>query len=449
MADRSAAVLADVLVADDPRAIAAALVEQLAWDPPLAVWAACTACQRDQRRLHTAADAAEWIIQRASVVLQWDPPNAVVTEPADVSRIAAFADQVAEDLTLAHLAACITTRDAQQTYFDALMHNAPRWFALVGDMEIGLGEQSSYPALPSITPEDVSPHVIRAAAILSDDAVEESIGRNVEASRRRGAEGRELWLQSVPGVPRCLPTLAAKLARLALLEVQFQATLETEKLESLAEFAAGAGHEINNPLAIIAGRAQLLLAGEADPERRRDLAQINAQASRAHEMLADLWLFARPPRPEPQSMDLVALVDRVIKELGPQAAERGVSVSRVGERGPLTIDADPVQLGVAIAALGKNALEAIGRDGQIEIGVDTVGDDVRIRVLDTGPGIAPDERRHIFDPFYSARQAGRGIGMGLSKCWRIVTGHGGRIAVHSEPGDGAEFVVTLPRKMTG
>jgi signal transduction histidine kinase len=243
--------------------------------------------------------------------------------------------------------------------------------------------------------------------------------------------------------------LAEKLARLAKLERDFQATLETEKLESLAEFAAGAGHEINNPLAIIAGRAQLLLKDETDPERRRELALINAQVRRAHEMIADLWLFARPPHPEPHSVDLVALVDRVIEESGPQAAQRGVSVERVGESGPLLIEADPVQLGVAISALCKNSLEAIGRDGHIEIDLGTSDGDVQIRVSDTGPGITPEQRPHIFDPFYSARQAGRGLGMGLSKCWRIVTNHGGRITVQSEPGQGAQFVISLPRARDG
>ena len=68
-----------------------------------------------------------------------------------------------------------------------------------------------------------------------------------------------------------------------------------------------------------------------------------------------------------------------------------------------------------------------------------------VLVADDGPGIKPEERRHLFDPFYSARQAGRGLGFGLSKAWRIVTGHGGSIEVESEPGEGAVFVIKLPR----
>jgi hypothetical protein len=69
-------------------------------------------------------------------------------------------------------------------------------------------------------------------------------------------------------------------------------------------------------------------------------------------------------------------------------------------------------------------------------------------VADNGPGIGPDVRRHLFDPFYSGREAGRGLGFGLPKCWRIARSHGGRIDVESTPGRGATFVVTLPRRAT-
>jgi len=69
--------------------------------------------------------------------------------------------------------------------------------------------------------------------------------------------------------------------------------------------------------------------------------------------------------------------------------------------------------------------------------------EVRIHLRDDGPGLKPEERRHLFDPFYSARQAGRGLGLGLSKAWRIVSNHGGRIEVESQPGCGATFTIVL------
>ncbi|HEY5315229.1 MAG TPA: histidine kinase dimerization/phospho-acceptor domain-containing protein, partial [Pirellulales bacterium] len=120
--------------------------------------------------------------------------------------------------------------------------------------------------------------------------------------------------------------LAALLARLELLEHRFQETLESEKLESLAEWAAGAGHEINNPLAVITGRAQLLARDEPDPQRRRELAVIRTQAQRVHEMIADLMLFARPPEPELQPCPLAELLEQIVRELQPRADEHRVRV---------------------------------------------------------------------------------------------------------------------------
>ena len=112
----------------------------------------------------------------------------------------------------------------------------------------------------------------------------------------------------------------------------------------------------------------------------------------------------------------------------------------------VTLDgnASEQQLTVTLRAMCQNALEAIGGGGQIEIGLGQTEHHVEIRVTDNGPGIPPEQRRHLFDPYYSARQAGRGLGLGLSKAWRIVTNHGGRIDVESEPGHGATFIITLP-----
>lgn len=110
----------------------------------------------------------------------------------------------------------------------------------------------------------------------------------------------------------------------------------------------------------------------------------------------------------------------------------------------MEIEADPAQLNMALRAMCRNSLEAIGQNGRIEIALNRHADSVRIRVSDNGPGIPPEVRRHIFDPYYSSRQAGRGLGLGLSKCWRIVTLHGGHLSVHSEPGHGVTFTITLP-----
>ncbi len=229
------------------------------------------------------------------------------------------------------------------------------------------------------------------------------------------------------------------------LRAAFDAALEAEKLEALAEFAAGAGHEINNPLTVISGRAQLLLRDEADPERRRALALIRAQAVRVHEMIADMRLFARPPELEPEHVDLGDLLGRLAGELNLDYSRQDIVVACTVRRAePVALEADPVQLHVALRAMCRNSSEAIGQGGRIELECWAADDEACIAVRDDGPGIAPEERRHLFDPFYSARQAGRGLGLGLSKAWRIVELHGGRIEVQSNLGQGSAFIIHLP-----
>ncbi|HEY4235095.1 MAG TPA: HAMP domain-containing sensor histidine kinase [Lacipirellulaceae bacterium] len=231
----------------------------------------------------------------------------------------------------------------------------------------------------------------------------------------------------------------------------FEERLEQEKLAALKELAYGAGHEINNPLANIAARAQSLLEDEVHPERRRKLITIHRQAMRAHEMIADLMLFARPPQLNIADFDLRPAVATVIEELAELAAEREIQLACDSGDMPLVIAGDETQLAVAIGAVIKNAIEAVGANGHIQISLQRATIEyeawVEVVVRDDGPGVSEEVRRHIFDPFFSGREAGRGLGFGLSKCWRIVTEHGGRVVVSSLAGQGAEFTISLPTLM--
>jgi signal transduction histidine kinase len=242
--------------------------------------------------------------------------------------------------------------------------------------------------------------------------------------------------------------MTALLVRLVELETEFAAAVEREKLAALKELAYGASHEINNPLANISTRAQALLRDETDPERRRKLATINSQAFRAHEMISDMMLFAKPPKLVREREDVVGLVERVVAELLPLAREQGTNLVQTPAAGPLELSVDSCQLAVAFKALASNALEALGCGGKVEFAVAPAEVNgmpgAKVVVSDTGPGISAEVRRHLFDPFYSGREAGRGLGFGLAKCWRIVTDHGGQIDVASEPGLGATFTIWLP-----
>jgi signal transduction histidine kinase len=257
---------------------------------------------------------------------------------------------------------------------------------------------------------------------------------------------------SEPTVARLLPHGMARLARLARLESDFAALVEREKIEAMRQFAYGAGHEINNPLANISTRAQTLLRDEKDPERRRRLATINSQAFRAHEMIADMMLFAKPPQPGLAEVDPAAIIDSVLRELSAQAVQQKTRLGRIALSDVPTIVADPGQLAVAVKALCQNALEALGEGGSIEVAAAVVpesdaspnGPELEIVVRDDGPGFDENARRHLFDPFFSGREAGRGLGLGLCKCWRIASLHGGRVVVESAPGRGAKFSLRLP-----
>lgn len=244
-----------------------------------------------------------------------------------------------------------------------------------------------------------------------------------------------------------LPRLAARLANCARRLNEFDLRLEHEKLESLKELAYGASHEVNNPLANIAARAQTLLEEESDPERQRKLAAIHRQAMRAHEMISDLMLFARPPKLRKASCDLGQLVRRVVDEVATLAEERETKVVCECSAETLQVRADETQLAVAIGAIIKNALEAAGNGGNVQVTVrrqpDHAGQLAEVLIRDDGPGISDEVRRHLFDPFYSGREAGRGLGFGASKCWRIVTDHGGHVIVRRPP-VGAEVAIQMP-----
>ena len=222
------------------------------------------------------------------------------------------------------------------------------------------------------------------------------------------------------------------------------------KLRALAELAAGAGHEINNPVATIVGHVRQLLADETDPDRRHALATIGAQAYRIRDMIGDLMLFARPPAPRLETLELV----EVIREVAAKFADElvGAQIKLQVDAAPLVpIFADPVQLRVVVSSLLRNSLESLGSEGAIAITarpIDEGGAQALFSIADTGPGLSATDSEHLFDPFYSGRQAGRGLGFGLSKAWRIVTLHGGRIEVEAPESGGVLFTVVWPASST-
>lgn len=251
---------------------------------------------------------------------------------------------------------------------------------------------------------------------------------------------KPLRLQLAELVERWLGAANLTDERQAEFVLQLENVLQQAKLESLAEFAAGAGHEINNPVATIVGRAQLLLSTETDPDRRHSLEVIGGQALRIRDMIGDVMLFGRPPVPRCISLPLSELVAEAIRSQE-SLTSRQAAIIEADVAEDLRIWADRTQLLVVLTALLRNSLEVADRPGVI-IKVSASRQErserrgVVVRVQDDGPGMTDVDREHLFDPFYSGRQAGRGLGFGLSKCWRIVRQHDGEIKVLSPVDDG-------------
>lgn len=237
----------------------------------------------------------------------------------------------------------------------------------------------------------------------------------------------------------------AKLNQLQTTEAEFDQQLLTQKLDSMRLLAYGASHEINNPLANIATRAQALLMDESDAKRKHRLTVIYEQAMRAHEMISDMMLFAHPPKLVRAAVDLNAVVERVVAELETKFNSTKIvcRVESLVDRAPILL-LDGTQVAAAIKALLMNSIEAIGTAGRIEIKIDATKRGTTLSVSDNGPGIDDSISQNIFDPFFSGREAGRGLGFGLSKAWRIFQLHDANLRRRESEIGGATFEVLFP-----
>lgn len=229
---------------------------------------------------------------------------------------------------------------------------------------------------------------------------------------------------------------------------RFDAAVAAARLEALRELAYGAGHEINNPLANIAARAQALLVEEQDPDRRRKLSTIAEQSFRARDMIGGLMVFAKPPRARRAPIAVDALVQPVLHSFRTAVASRPVRMDYSPPPTPVTVVVDRHQVEEAIRAIVANAIEAVDDGGHVTVAarhaVNGREPGAELTVTDDGRGMDADVLRRAFDPFFSGRDAGRGIGLGLPKAWRLVEANGGEVHVDSASGRGTTVRIRLP-----
>jgi two-component system, NtrC family, sensor histidine kinase HydH len=220
---------------------------------------------------------------------------------------------------------------------------------------------------------------------------------------------------------------------------------EVERLAAVGELAAGLAHEIRNPLAAILNAATLLEdeATLTAEERASILEAVKTEARRLNTTLSDFLLFARPREPTRQTGDIGRVVEHVSALLQEERNGRGgvqVDVRIDPLIPPFAFDAD--QLTQVLWNIARNGVEAMQGRGHLTLDVGRRNGEVLITISDTGPGIPPEERRRIFQPFISKKPGGTGLGLAIAQ--RIVTAHGGRIDVESAPEQGSRFTICLP-----
>ncbi len=221
-----------------------------------------------------------------------------------------------------------------------------------------------------------------------------------------------------------------------------QRLVEHEKLAGIGRLAAGVAHEINNPLAVILGYARLLRR-KADGPLAGDLQIIEEETLHAKLIVDGLLDLSRPIQIEREPVDLRALCDDVVARLGEVRLLDGVAVEVAGAG---RVAGQPQKLRQVVLNLVKNAVEAAGPGGRVEVVVAADGDGARLTVSDSGAGLTGEARERLFEPFYTTKDSGTGLGLAVSK--GIVEAHGGTIQADAGPG-GARFEVRLPATPPG
>jgi len=267
------------------------------------------------------------------------------------------------------------------------------------------------------------------------DPVPELLPRLLRATARARGRSAQSWIAPLED------RIDHLVDQLAEARLDFDHRLRDAKLEALSEFAAGASHEFNNPLAVISGNAQWLKSREADPDKAGHLATIIRQTQRVHDLLTGTRQFSSPSAAKPAVHSVESLLGRVQRDIQTEADGLGIRIEVASACASFLL-ADGEQVRTAISHLVRNALEAVGQGGWIKLTSATAGSSVVIAVEDSGSGPAEDAQEHLFDPFFSGRSAGRGRGLGLPIAWALARNNGGD--VRWDPTAPTRFALSLP-----
>ena len=221
--------------------------------------------------------------------------------------------------------------------------------------------------------------------------------------------------------------------------------LHADRLATIGQLSAGVAHELNEPIGSIMGFAQLIQKNPSIPDQiQEDIEKIMKASLHAREVIKKLMLFARQMPPQKTSVNLNQIIAEGLYFLESRCAKEGIKVVLELAKSLPEVTADPAQMTQVLVNIIVNAIQAMPEGGQLNIRTKVSGKLVLLIIEDTGKGMEDKELKHIFLPFFTTKDVGKGTGLGLAVVHGIVTSHGGSIHVDSKIKKGTRFTIKLP-----
>jgi GAF domain-containing protein/signal transduction histidine kinase len=401
--------------------------------------------------------------------------------PHEVALASAFADQAALALEHARLFSSVRTYserleamvsertrelDEQKRFVEVILETLPLGlYVLDRELAVVSANREADSVLPPAPAgraaflDLVPPAKTEVLRAFLAGVLDEGFVRQAEEEIATGAETRVLRFTAAPlRGPEGRITHAILLVDDITLPKRLERQmLLTERLTTAGRLVTGVAHEINNPLATIAGCAEALRERARDPglaelDAFKDfpsyLALIEVEAYRCKEFTGSLLRFVRDPGSRRAPTDVNALIDKTLELLRHQPRFAASELVTALDPGLPPVVANEGQLRQVILGIAANALEAMDGRGRLTVRTRIRGGEAEIEFEDAGPGVPEDILPRLFDPFFTTKPPGQGTGLGLAIAQGIVADHAGRIEVTSRPGAGASFRVILPVTQT-
>jgi PAS domain S-box-containing protein len=284
--------------------------------------------------------------------------------------------------------------------------------------------------------------------VIRQDLFEQDV-RQTAQFRAVTKSGREIWLSVTAARIMHRGRLAGLISFADITEqkLQNERLMITDRLASIGELAAGAAHELNNPLASIIGLSELLMEKNTPDYIRKNLAVIRDEGRRAANVTSNLLTFARKHKPAKQITQINAIIEDVLKLRAYAHKSNSIKVERHLSPDLPEMLVDPFQMQQVFLNVVINAeyfmIQAHNK-GTLTITTKRQNGGLQVSFVDDGPGIPREDLGRIFDPFFTTKEVGKGTGLGLSICHGIVAAHGGQIYARSQPSEGATIFIELP-----